>query len=411
MIEAHIDYVDENGRSVHLPTQFVRHYMRRDDGVLPTIVAIAQSADHSRRRRRPRHGGWHRSRPRHHVRIPKELMRCLPRRDDCTADRRRRAMRFLCDDWLYDVSLQLRQQVRHDRRCAVPDRAFAAAEQAGILRHCRPSRQRQDDGSAHADDGRIRHARSRAAWSPNEEERRKALLRLSIMGRHTSSGTISRAAARSAARISSAHAPRHTIPTASSASARSYRSPPRPSICSPGTTSQRRATRLLARSRRRSWRIAPTPRIGPIKHNDPIGWTEAHRGQIMAALYTILLGNPFLRAPIDAECKTRFKIWWRLCGSAVENAAKQHTQWRKSEIDDLEKVFPGDRDDQWRQRRADADIDELPPQPKEIDFKSLFLVQEETDEESASLADLLELMVWKWPRTTRRRPLRYRPTP
>ena len=26
---------------MHLPMQFVRHYMHRDDGVLPTIVAIA----------------------------------------------------------------------------------------------------------------------------------------------------------------------------------------------------------------------------------------------------------------------------------------------------------------------------------------------------------------------------------
>ena len=45
MIEQHIDYytVDEDGnrRSVHLPTPFVRHFMRRDDGVLPTVVAIA----------------------------------------------------------------------------------------------------------------------------------------------------------------------------------------------------------------------------------------------------------------------------------------------------------------------------------------------------------------------------------
>ena len=28
-------------RSVHLPLQFVRHYISRDDGVLPTVVAIA----------------------------------------------------------------------------------------------------------------------------------------------------------------------------------------------------------------------------------------------------------------------------------------------------------------------------------------------------------------------------------
>ena len=41
MIERHIDFVDADGRSVHLPTSFVRHYLRRDDGALPTIVAVA----------------------------------------------------------------------------------------------------------------------------------------------------------------------------------------------------------------------------------------------------------------------------------------------------------------------------------------------------------------------------------
>ena len=40
MIERHIDFVDKHGRSVHLPTKFVRHYMKRDDGKLPTIVAV-----------------------------------------------------------------------------------------------------------------------------------------------------------------------------------------------------------------------------------------------------------------------------------------------------------------------------------------------------------------------------------
>src|ERR1700729_548057 len=56
------------------------------------------------------------------------------------------------------------------------------------------------------------------------------------------------------------------------------------------------------------------------KHNDPVGWTEAHRGQIMRALYTLLLGNPFLRTPMGTEASTRFKIWWRMCGSAVARA-------------------------------------------------------------------------------------------
>lgn len=138
------------------------------------------------------------------------------------------------------------------------------------------------------------------------------------------------------------------------------------------------------------------------KHNDPVGWTEAHRGQIMRALYTLLLGNPFLRTPMGTEASTRFKIWWRMCGSAVENAAKQHTQWRKNEIAALERVFPPDRDDQWRQRRADIDSGIPSAQPKAIDFKELFLAQEDDDEESASLADVLAGMAAKqWTNSAR----------
>ena len=41
MIEKYIDFVDKDGRSVHLPMPFVRHYMRRDDGALPTVATVA----------------------------------------------------------------------------------------------------------------------------------------------------------------------------------------------------------------------------------------------------------------------------------------------------------------------------------------------------------------------------------
>src|SRR3954462_13363476 len=87
MIEKYIDYYveDKDGsrRSVHLPTQFVRHFMRRHDGVLPTIVAVATApivvAD----------GGILApeglDRDRGIVfNIPKELQAVLPRREDCT---------------------------------------------------------------------------------------------------------------------------------------------------------------------------------------------------------------------------------------------------------------------------------------------------------------------------------------
>lgn len=84
-IEAHIDYQDDIGRSVHLPTQFVRHYMKRDDGALPVIVAIAQlpivlADGHILAMR-----GLDRDRG-IIFRIPEELMKYLPKREACTPD-------------------------------------------------------------------------------------------------------------------------------------------------------------------------------------------------------------------------------------------------------------------------------------------------------------------------------------
>jgi len=51
------------------------------------------------------------------------------------------------------------------------------------------------------------------------------------------------------------------------------------------------------------------PENRPFKHPDPIEWTARHRGQIMRSLYTILLGNPTLDLPRDAQMQTRFKTW------------------------------------------------------------------------------------------------------
>lgn len=106
----------------------------------------------------------------------------------------------------------------------------------------------------------------------------------------------------------------------------------------------------------------PDPENRTFTHPDPIGWTELNRAEILQALYTILLGNPQLDEPRDAQMKTRFKLWWRLIGSAVEHAAKLH----------------------------DADA--------EVDFQNFFLVQEEAeDEDSISLADALGVMAQQWP--------------
>ena len=103
------------------------------------------------------------------------------------------------------------------------------------------------------------------------------------------------------------------------------------------------------------------PENRDFKHPDPIGWTDRHRAEILRALYTILLGNPTLSSRATRRCKTRFKMWWRLVGSAVEHAAGARQ--------------PG----------------------REVDFQKMFLAQDDEDEESTSLAEALGIMVTQWP--------------
>ena len=99
MIEEHIDYVDKDGRSVHLPMQFVRHYMNRDDGVLPTVVAIATLPIVLADGNLLAPDGLDRARG-IIFEIQKEVRAVLPQRKDCTEDAVRKAMKFLSDEWL-----------------------------------------------------------------------------------------------------------------------------------------------------------------------------------------------------------------------------------------------------------------------------------------------------------------------
>jgi hypothetical protein len=106
MIERHIDfYVEKDGnrRSVHLPMQFVRHFMRRDDGALPTTVAYATMplvlADGNLLAPK----GLDRLRGIQFL-IPDALRAVIPLPQDCTPERVKAAMEFLCDEWLVDVT-------------------------------------------------------------------------------------------------------------------------------------------------------------------------------------------------------------------------------------------------------------------------------------------------------------------
>jgi hypothetical protein len=97
------------------------------------------------------------------------------------------------------------------------------------------------------------------------------------------------------------------------------------------------------------------PENRDFRHPDPTGWTIAHRNEILGALYTILLGNPALDLPRDATFRTRFKMWHRLVGSAVEHAVK---------------CAGGEP----------------------LDFGSLFLVQEADEEDAADLGETLQAL-------------------
>ncbi len=103
-----------------------------------------------------------------------------------------------------------------------------------------------------------------------------------------------------------------------------------------------------------------TDRVDPenreFKRADPVGWTRLHRGEILRALYTILLGNP-IRDDIPA---TRFKNWMALVGTAVEYAA---------ELTD-----------------ARPPADRLYPA---VSFKSAFEKTEENDSANSEKADIL----------------------
>jgi hypothetical protein len=179
MIEEHIDYytVDEDGtrRSVHLPTPFVRHFMKRSDRVLPTVVAIATSPIVLADGGLLAPDGLDRLRGIQFI-IQDELRSVILQRKDCAPERVKAAMEFLCDQWLVDVATD----------CAGKCTIIAAALTL-IERTLLPDRPcffvtagRRGGGKTTSLTMLIMAVTglwpAAAAWSTNEEERRKALM-------------------------------------------------------------------------------------------------------------------------------------------------------------------------------------------------------------------------------------------
>jgi hypothetical protein len=357
MIEQYIDYVDEADCSVHLPTIFVRHYVTRDDGVLPTVVAIATLPIVLGDGLLLAPNGLDRARG-IIFKLQKELRAILPRRKHCTEAAVREAMQFLCDDWLCDVATD------YTGKCTL-----IAAALTMIERSLLPDRPAFFVTAGRRGGGKTTTLvmlimavtgiwPAAAAWSTNEEERRKALLSYFLSG-------VSYILWDNIPRGSQISCP-HIEKSCTAA----YYSDRRLGVSEMVATAASTIHLFTGNNigpcgdlacRSLHIRLAvdrPDPENRAFRHPDPIGWTESHRAEILRALYTVLLGNPMLGLPPDAEAKTRFKVWWRLIGSAVEHAA----------------------------RLAGRDLD----------FQSLFLSQEEGDEDSASLAEALVVMERRW---------------
>jgi hypothetical protein len=384
MIEQYIDVVDVLDNSVHLPSSFVRHFVQRFDDVCPTVVAIAtlpivladgvllapEGLD-------PDRGIAFKIQP--------ELREVLPRREDCDDDAVREAMKFLCDEWLCDVATD------YAGKCTLISAALSLIERS--LLDQRPcyfvTAGRRGGGKTTTLTMLIMAVTgiwpAAAAWSTNEEERRKALLSYFLYGvSYILWDNIARGS-----RISCPHIEKsctsayysdrrlgvsEMIATAASAIHffNGNNVGPRGDLASRSLQ-----VRLVVN------RTDPENRT--FKHPDPVGWTEDHRAEILRALYTLLLGNPMLKQPRDALGHTRFKMWYRLVGSAVEHAAR---------LVKAEAADPVNRETADQKTREK--MDRLAAQ-QDVDFQKLFLVQEtESDEDSVSLGSALEVMKRRW---------------
>jgi hypothetical protein len=378
LIERHIDYVDDNGQSVHLAAPFVKHFHARSDDALPVVTAIATLPivlpDGTLLAKR----GLDRGRG-IVFRVPPDLLALVPQPEECTSRAVAEAMRYLTETWLCDVSTD------YVGKCILIAIALTIIERSVLAE--RPAffvtAGRRGGGKTTALMMLLVAVTgvrpSAAAWSPNEEERRKSLLSYlieappAIVWDNIPRGT----------QISCPHIEK----SCTTALYSDRRLGVSEMVTVPASvvhlfTGNNIGPRGDLASRSLQVRLEvdrPDPENRQFTHPDPVGWTEENRGEILRALYTLILGNPALQPSSKAAPQTRFKAWWGVVGSAVEYAAAQHVR-------DTEE-------------RVAAMVDDAPAQPPTtINFRDLFLSQEEDDEENASLADALAAMDGKWPK-------------
>jgi hypothetical protein len=373
LIEQYIDYITSNGRSVRLPTVFVRAYHRQRTGSpLPVVHSIATMPvilpDGTML------SGHHLDRQRHILfRVPEPLGRALPRPEDCTSDAVAAAMAFLADEWLVDVPVDYLGKLKLTalastilQRSVLPERPcfFVTAGQRG-------------NGKSTAVTivavAALGERVSAVAWSHSADERRKALL--AYLGEGVPLicwDNINRGAAIACPSIEKAlTAETYTDRFLGATESRTV--PATSIMCFTGNNIGPRgdmASRSLV-TRLSANRSDPENRS--FKHVDPIRWTIERRAEIVRSLYTVLLGNPRLTSMAAGEPKTRFKTWWHLVGAAIEHAARCHL--------------------------GRPDLHSVTCPPAHISFRQEFLDNDVEDEQGHALAIVLTLLRSRFPGT------------
>jgi hypothetical protein len=336
LIERHVAYVDELGGLVHLPGIFVEHYLcRRNDTALPAVRAVSTLP-----LVKPDgtllgvHCGLDRSTG-FVFRVPPLLLSLLPGPDQCDEIAIATAMRFLTEEWLCDVTTS------HAGKCVIIACALSIIER--LILSDRPAfvftaAQRGGGKTTLLNmiSMAVLGARAAAgAWSPSDEERRKPLFAYLLEGvpflvwDNLRRGTAVACPSIEKALTTETYSDRILgISKALQVSSTTIMAFTGNNIGAAGDMLSRTLEVKIEVTR-------PDPENRPFAHPDPIGWTEAHRGRILQALYTVLLGNPRWSARGLDGAETRFKLWWHVVGAAVEHAAALYAKGEDVSFRDL----------------------------------------------------------------------------
>jgi hypothetical protein len=360
LLEKHIDFIDmKEGYSVQCPPAFVNHYRQWHDSTLPKLVAISPLPLVLGNGEILAPRGLNRLRGIAFI-IDDKLRQCLPSGRICDNAPVATALDFLLNDWLVDVS------------CSFTDKCTAIALALTMIeRSLLGERPVGFIDAPSAESGKTVLAKmlvaavtgteaATASWSPNEEERRKALLAyfdaglIYIFWDNIPDGALISCPHLERSCTTSYYADRKLgVSEVISAAAATIHLFTGVNIAPRGAL----ASRSL-RVRVDTNLVDPMART--FVHNNPVSWTKANRERILGALYTILLGNPMLDLPADAPTKTRFPMWYRLVGSAVEHAA---ASYKEANLQDDKAVV--------------------------VDFGGLFLKQKTSEEEGTNLGETL----------------------